>query len=262
MPDLHSIGGKHGHFLYCIVIFAQMRLFVLLILILSACHADTPKKTSQPYCVHPLQLLDTSSDPETVFTLAPDKMLALWRVKQSTDSIPGETMYSDFTISECASGNIVGKWGEGTRCTVEMSSDTLIIKQFSYIALSPNLDMIDVPWQISKYCYIHGQLSLTKHFNNEIHYSAEQINRAFEHLDTTQWQTQAELSDSRKSYRMMRFASQMMVAAISGSPRGMQYFLLVKERFKPRGQYALWYAEMENILQFAHADTVQSKYTH
>lgn len=228
-----------------------MRWLFTVLVFISACNIPEAKKIKPPVCRCPVEINNAGGIPETIFSFSNGKAIALWTRANQKDSFPGSLTYSDFVISECDTDIIIGSWGNRAPCTIEISADTLIVKQLSLIALSPKLDMVHIPWLIARFYYHNNKLQSDKQFNDEIHYSAEQINRAFEHLDTTKWRTHKQLGESKQAYRMMRFASQMMVATISGSSKAEVYFYKVKEQFQPQGDYALWFREMEEIIYYS-----------
>jgi hypothetical protein len=228
-----------------------MRWLITVLVFISACNISETKKIQPPVCQCPASIHDSNAKPATIFSFSNGKAIALWERNNQKDSFPGSLTYSDFIISECDTDFPAGSWNDRTHCTVEMAADTLVIRQLSLIALSPKLDMVHMPWLITKFYYRNNKLESEKEFNPELHYSEKQIKRAFEHLDTTKWRTHNELGNSREAFRLMRFASQMMVASISGSSKAEVYFYKVKEQFQPEGEYALWFKEMEEIIYFS-----------
>lgn len=192
-----------------------------------------------------------SSQPETIFSFQNGKQIALWQNHEASDSLPGNITYSGFCLTECGSDSVILVRNEHENCTTEMSEDTLIVMQLSLVAMSPNLDMVYMPWRITKIHYQGNNLLISSLFNKEIHYDSAQISLAKSRINTSLWKEHAETPDSVAAYRMMRFASQMMIAAISGDTAAERYFHLFSQRFAPEGKYKIWMKEMEAILSYA-----------
>lgn len=229
----------------------------ILVLILS-CTPDTKHQhASLPSCKCPtdLQIIDTAAT--IVYTFDNGKHLAQWQKRNDNDTFPGHITYKNFMLADCDKGIVRGTWGEHKTCTVEMNGDTLVVKELSYMALTPNLDMLYMPWLIHKYYYNRDSLHHTEYFNaREVHYTDKQIEKAFSRVDTTKWPTYSEVKGTRKAQSMMRFTSQMMLSALSGKPEGLYYFRLVKQKFRPEDGLARRYAEMEEILRYTGADSL------
>jgi hypothetical protein len=218
--------------------------WLLLLFSFAACSVET-KKPSSPHCKRPLNY-STDTIP-TIFSLD-NKDIALWQLSPHADTLPGDITYSDFIVSECESDSIIGKWNKHTSCTIEMSGDSLLIKEIEFMAMSPNLDMVYVPFIVHTYYYYNNILQHKQHFNPEVRYTDKQISTAFQKLDTNLWRQHAEIKGTKEAYKMMRFANQMMIAAMSGDTNGYHYFRLVKEKFKPQDDYAAWYSRMDSML--------------
>ncbi len=231
---------------------------VATLLFLFSCTSSTKHThTSLPACKCPADIRTIDTTATIVYTFDNGKHLAQWQKKSANDTFPGRITYKDFMLADCAQGTIRGQWDENKTCTIEMNGDTLVIKELSYMALSPNLDMLYMPWLIHKYYYNQDSLHHTEYFNTrEVRYTDKQIEKAFSRIHTTKWPTYAEVKGTRKAERMMRFASQMMLSALSGKPEGLYYFRLVKQKFKPEDGFARRYDEMEAILRYAGADSL------
>lgn len=241
---------RTGFFYLCT--HTMRRLIIIIIIFLIACTHDTKSRIKPPACTPPTAHANiTDSIPETVYSFYNGRSMALWKTGAANDSFPGDIIYTGCMLTECETSAIVDSWDTTTSCTLEMSGDTLIIKRLSMIALSPGLGLIHIPWLTTRYFYHDSKLVSSKTFNTEIHYTPEQVETAFSRLDTSKWGNHRNTRNGKQAEQMMRFASQMMVAAISGNTEAEKYFYLFKKRFRPENEYAIWFEEMEDILYYS-----------
>jgi len=200
-------------------------------------------------CTCPISNNNHDPIPQTIANLSGDIALAICG-HAGQDSDLGAITYSGFNLSDCRSHKIIYSWPADQHFTIEMDNDTLVVKNMLQLAMSPRMDWVVEPWLTERFYSKAGHIYRAVYLDTEIHYSNSQIMQVYKRMDSTTWKQQSDL-DSNKMMRMMRFASQLMIASISGDTNAKGIFYRFKEKLQPQNEYAIWYAQFEKVMQFS-----------
>lgn len=232
--------------------------YLSILLIANSCSEYYKHHPVAASCSCPITESNRDSIPQTIANLSGDMALAVCGYA-NRDSDLGAITYSGFSLSDCRSHKIIYSWSPDEHCTIEMDHDTLMVKDMLQLALSPNMDWVVEPWLTEKFYNKGGNIYRSVFFDTQLHYNPKQLRQLYSKMDSATWKRQSDL-DNNKILRMMRFASQLMIASISGDTAAKVIFYRFRERLQPHGKYAVWYAQLEKVLLFSkHKDSLVVK---
>jgi len=140
-----------------------------------------------------------------------------------TSVVKGKALFSEFTLSECGTNDVLGFWGAVLSCNVKVNNDTLLVERLEPLPIGKSMKTEFRPWTTERIYYVNAELVNDIQIDPRIpKYTTSQIASVLKLYSRTPNKNNDSLSE---------LADKLLICVLSGSKEAERYLLNFKNKF-------------------------------